>query len=235
MKNSITKPINHQQVNIDYLLAGDILLYSASDDLGRDIADSTKGHFSHAAIYVGCSEVGAREILHTGPDGAELVNCDADFNRELHGVFVVRVTSLIDEEKLYELAKEQEGKEYDSGSLKYIGAAALDRRKLDDGSGVYRFIPKKLGETIAKKANRKGSTAVCSGLSLDLLNQATEEEIFPETVVALDQLSPNCIYEEALKNGNKASVYELIPLSEEELSRERKNICLLYTSPSPRD
>lgn len=226
MIKSNIKSISHKALNLGSLKAGDILLYSACDELGKNIADSTKGYFSHAAIYVGSSVVSGGEILHTGPDGANLVNCQADFNRKLNGVFIVRVSSHVDELKLYSLAQDAEGREYDFGSLVHIGLAALDRRTLDNGSGVFKAIPKSLGETVTKKTNRKGSKAVCSGLSLDLLNQAVKEDIFPKTIVALDQLTPNCIYEEAIKNGNNAEVFELIPLSDDELSRPRKNIFL---------
>lgn len=226
MRSTSTKKTKHNSINTNNLLAGDILLYSANDPLGKNIADSTNGYFSHAAIYVGCSEEREGEILHTGPEGAVLVNCKDDFSRDFSGVFVVRVSSTIDKSKLYQLAIEQQGKEYDFRSLKYIGLAALDRRTLDNGTGVYRFLPKKIGKAVVKIANRIGSRAVCSGLSISLLNEASKEDVFPETVVALDQLSPNCIYDEALKESNKTSVYELVPLSEEEISRDRKNIFL---------
>jgi len=226
LKSSILKPAKHNSIEIGCLRAGDILLYSANDELGTDIADSTKGHFSHAAIFVGRSGIEGGEILHTGFAGANLVSCEADFGRKLNGVYVVRASLNIDEYKLYKLAKEKEGIEYDFGSLKYIGLASWDRRTLESGTGVYRFIPKKAGETFVKIFNRKGSAAVCSGLSLSLLGDASIEKIFPRTAVGLDQFSPNCIYEEALKDDSNASIFELIPFSDEEVTRNRKHFFL---------
>ncbi|HHG3232787.1 hypothetical protein [Vibrio vulnificus] len=216
----------HQSITVRDLKAGDILVYAAEDEVGKNIADSTHGHFSHAALFVGTTAFKDGETLHTGPGGATLVRCSHEFSRKLHGIYVIRVSQRINEMDLYENAQAKKELAYDFGGLIFAGLASWDVDRYENNTGVFKFIPEKLGEKIVKAFNTKGSKAICSGLTLDLLEQAAEGDIFPKRTAPLHTMSPNTIYQQALKAGNNAQVFELAPMSDEYVNRKKRHFFL---------
>jgi len=226
MRSSISHTAPHSKINLNDLNAGDILLYTAEGKQGYNIADSTNGNFSHAALFVGSSTFSDGETLHTGQKGATLIRCTVEFSNDLHGVYVVRLSSNIDEKELYKFACESKGKEYDFGSLKYVALASGDIDTLENKSGIYKFIPNAIGTKIVKKLNTKGSYAICSGLTLDLIQRSSKDKVLPKSKLELKMLSPNCIYREASKVDNNAKIFELAPISDEYKNRKKKNFML---------
>ncbi|HAS8317546.1 TPA: hypothetical protein I7702_21630 [Vibrio vulnificus] len=88
-------------ISTQELKTGDILLYSVSSDVQPDvnaqkkldkesaavrksikvsssISDSTRGVFSHAALFLGFDPIHGNEIMHTGPNGKN--SKDISFN-----------------------------------------------------------------------------------------------------------------------------------------------------------
>jgi hypothetical protein len=226
LRTSISHTPPNSKIDLSNLKAGDVILYTAEGKQGYDIADSTNGHFSHAALYVGSSTFSDGETLHTGRNGATLIRCSQEFSNALHGVYVVRLSSSIDEKELYRLACESKGKEYDFGALKYVGLASWDIETLENKTGIHRFIPEAIGTKIVEKLNKKGSYAICSGLTLDLIQKCSKDKILPKAKLELKMMSPNCIYREARKADNNAEIFELAPISEEYKNRNKKNFML---------
>ncbi|MGO2514208.1 hypothetical protein [Marinomonas polaris] len=234
IKDRSSRVNEHESVNLSDLVAGDILLYSPQNlsaigiknkvevKEATNLADATKGVFSHAAIYLGIEDNSGLEgdILHTGPDGVFLSDKSVEFSQVNTGVYVVRLNSEINTKKLVESAKSSLEESYDFIRLPLVALAAWDRRCLQESKGICKYIPNQLSKKFVEKSNPEGSEKICSGLTLKTICDSSEEEVFPNKLMKISQFSPNCIYSEAIKEGNNAKVFELYPLSEDYLNKK---------------
>lgn len=224
----------HELVEHSGLLAGDILLYAPQElscigvknkievKEATNLADATKGVFSHAALYLGQEgiyEIGG-DILHTGPSGVFLGNMKTELSQVNNGVYVIRLNSTIDKEKLIESARLSLEESYDFLRLPLVALAAWDRRCLQEAGGIYKYIPAGLAKKCVEKLNPEGSERICSGLTLKVITDSSDEDVFPNKLMNISQFSPNCIYSEALKESNNAKIYELHPFSKEYLDQK---------------
>ncbi|HFQ5215852.1 TPA: hypothetical protein ACGUW3_004457 [Vibrio vulnificus] len=242
-------------ISTQELKTGDILLYSVSSDVQPDvnaqkkldkesaavrksikvsssISDSTRGVFSHAALFLGFDPIHGNEIMHTGPNGKN--SKDISFNTVKNdcvsmsngGVYVIRFKQTIDEKKLRQTVSQRKNDKYEILKLPFIMLAAWDRHGFDNKLGVYKYI----SESSAKKAiaffNFVGSDKVCSGLTLSVLQEVCSKELFSNPANELNKMSPNCIYEEAKKHSNEVMIFELVPMDSKFLDENSSHFLL---------
>lgn len=237
MKNKapIDSRLFHSSVNPNALLPGDMVLYTPNEEVFKgDIADSTKGNFFHVGLILKSLGSSVYETLHTGGGGAYIRNENFSIGIVSDGVFIVRVKTKISASVIYAQAQTLAGTPYDSASLFGVGLAAWDRRCLQNKSLIFRLFGQKLSKKIISFVNRKGSLKICSGLTLDVLSKSIVggQKLFKGSPVALSQMSPNCIYFEAVLDVDDFEIFCLSPMSSIQLDRRKKyfiraGLCLL--------
>ncbi|EGQ7873388.1 hypothetical protein H8Q54_004275 [Vibrio parahaemolyticus] len=205
-------------IKISDLKPGDIVLSAYPDQQSRDIADSTKGFFSHAGLYLGVMN-NKHMSLDTGPTGASIDELDVNSST---GMSVIRFNVPLDQAVLLQEATNMVNMPYEKKRLIYIGLCAWDRRCYESNYGLHKLIREHKREHYLTNLNRRGSDKVCSGLSLTVLSKASDSELYSNCIFDLQQLSPNCIFEQAQKCSNTTS-FLLKPFPESELNRKKKH------------
>lgn len=210
-------------ISVNSLKSGDIILSAFNENQSHNIADSTKGMFSHAGLYLYMDKEERHFSLDTGPNGASIQELDIN---SPSGMAIIRTSATVDPDKLKSKAESVENLKYEFRRLFFIGLCAWDRRCYENNYGFHKLLKKFGKEGYLQSLNRRGSKNVCSGLTLSVLQHAASEQIMENCIFNLDQLSPNCIFEHAVKNKNKNQLFMLKNFSKDSINRSKKHFTL---------
>ncbi|MCA5965843.1 hypothetical protein [Pseudomonas sp. P129] len=188
-------------MNTSALLPVDMVLYTPNEvEFKGDIADSTKGDFFHVSLILTNSSSLVYETLHTGEDGAYIKNENFSFGVVPDGVFIVRAKIKVSVRLSMRRRKNWPAHLMVVQACLMLVLAAWDRKCLQNKSFIFRLFSQKISKRIISFFNQKGALNICSGLTLDVLSKSMlgGQKLFKESPVVLSQMSPNCIYFEAV-------------------------------------